>query len=391
MSSRSQRYWILLLGAIIALGPLTIDTYLPSLPTIQKDLSTTATAVQLTISAYFIGLAISQLVWGWITDRFGRRRPLLTGMLLYSAASFACAFAPNIGVLIGARVVQALGGAAGVVIVRAIVRDLWSGRDIARVMSSLILVMGVAPVVAPSLGGALLAAFGWRAIFVLLGAAGALAFALVSLSLTETASDGEKSESALRAAGRVLTDRTFLAYALSGSFSMAGIFCYISGAPFVFIDIYELSPTWFAVLFGANAAGFVIASQINRVLLQTRDHINLLRAALVCTVVSGTGLAWAGWAVAPLWLLLPVLFLYMSTIGFTLPNTTAAAMDPHGPRAGIASALLGTLQYGIAALSSAGTSAFAQTTPRPMVNAMLLNAVLAISCLLIAPRRTPVI
>jgi len=183
----------LLLGAIIALGPLTIDTYLPSLPTIQKDLSTTATAVQLTISAYFIGLAISQLVWGWITDRFGRRRPLLTGMLLYSAASFACAFAPNIGVLIGARVVQALGGAAGVVIVRAIVRDLWSGRDIARVMSSLILVMGVAPVVAPSLGGALLAAFGWRAIFVLLGAAGALAFALVSLSLTETASDGEKS------------------------------------------------------------------------------------------------------------------------------------------------------------------------------------------------------
>lgn len=387
MPSRPHRYWILLLGAIIALGPLTIDAYLPSLPAIQSDFGTTATAVQLTVASYFVGLAISQLVWGVISDRMGRRRPLLAGLLLYSVASFACAFSPNIGVLIGARVIQALGGAAGVVIVRAIVRDLWSGRDIARVMSSLILVMGVAPVVAPSLGGALLAAFGWRAIFVMLGSAGAVLFVLVTMTLGETATTGTRTEPPLQAARKVLSHRTFMAYGLAGSFAMAGIFCYISGAPFVFIDVYELSPAGFAILFGVNAAGFIIASQINRVLLRTRDHINVARGAMLTTVVVGIGLAWAGWDTEPLWVLLPLLFLYMSMIGFTLPNTTAAAMDPMGERAGIASAILGTMQFGIAALSSAATSAFSQATPRPMANAMLINAALALACLLIAPSR----
>jgi DHA1 family bicyclomycin/chloramphenicol resistance-like MFS transporter len=386
IDASSHRYWILLLGAIIALGPLSIDAYLPSLPSIQRDLATTTSAVQLTIASYFVGLAASQLLWGLISDRFGRRRPLLVGLLLYGGGSFVCALAPDIHVLIAARVLQALGGAAGVVIVRAVVRDLWSGRDIARVMSLLILVMGVAPVVAPSLGGAVLAAFGWRAIFYMLGIAAALLFALVAVSLRETRPDRAGAEKPLRAGLGVVTDRVFLSFALAGSFAMAGVFCYIAGAPFVFIEIYGLSPAAFAVLFGVNAAGFVAASQINRVMLRTRDHVGVGRAAMVFTLVVGVGVAWAGWAVAPLWVLLPLLFLYMSSIGFTLPNTTAAAMDPHGARAGMASAVLGTMQYGTAALASAATGAFADSTARPMATAMLATAAVAVLCGFIAPR-----
>lgn len=384
-STTSQRYWILVLGAIIALGPLSIDAYLPSLPSIQHDLGTTKSLIQLTISAYFVGLATSQLAWGLISDRYGRRIPLLVGLSIYGAASFVCALAPQIGVLIAARVLQALGGAAGVVIVRAVVRDLWSGRDIARIMSLLILVMGVAPVAAPSLGGAILAVFGWRAIFYMLGTAAAALFVMVAVSLRETKPAGIAAERPVRAGVRVLGDRTFLAYALAGSFAMAGVFCYIAGTPFVFIDIYGLSPSAFAVLFGVNAAGFVLASQLNRFLLRKHGHIQLGRAALVFTVVVGAATAWAGWVGAPLVVLAPLLFLYMSSIGFTLPNTTAAAMDPHGARAGMASAILGTMQYGLAAIASAATSAFAQDSSRPMTTAMLATAALAVVCGLLAP------
>ena len=298
----------------------------------------------------------------------------------------ACAVAPNVTVLIGARTLQALGGAAGVVIVRAIVRDLWSGRDIARVMSSLILVMGVAPVVAPTMGGALLAAFGWRSIFIMLGSAGTLLLILVATTLRETGEVTRTPERPLRAAKLVLTDRTFLAYTLAGSFAFTGIFCYVTAAPFVFIDVYGLSPGAFAVLFGVNAAGFVAASQLNRLLLRTRDHISVARGATVAMLVFGVGLAWAGWAVAPLVVLLPLLFLCMSNIGVILPNTTAAAMDPHGARAGMASALMGTAQFGLAAVSAGLMGAFPHDSPRPMANGMLLAAALALACLLVAPR-----
>lgn len=381
----SHRGWILLLGALIALGPLSIDAYLPSLPAIQRDLDTTSGAVQLTIASYFVGLAGGQLLWGLITDRLGRRRPLLVGLLLYSAASFVCALAPDVTVLIAARALQALGGAAGVVIVRAIVRDLWSGRDIARVMSLLILVMGVAPVVAPSLGGALLAMSGWRAIFVLLGGAALVLFAVVSVTLRETLS-APAVERPLRAISRVMSDRTFLCFGLAGSFGMAGLFGYIAGAPFVFIEIYGLSPVAFAVLFGVIAAGFIAASQVNRMLLRARDHIAVARAALVFTLATGAALVWAGWAAAPLWVLVPLVFLYVSSIGFTLPNTTAAAMDPHGDRAGMASAMLGTLQYSLAAVSAAAAGSFADGTARPMTAVMLVAAALAVGSLAIDPQ-----
>ncbi|MFT3767677.1 MAG: multidrug effflux MFS transporter [Minicystis sp.] len=264
----------LILGVLTALGPLSIDMYLPSLPTIQRELGTTASLTQLTLAAYFAGLGIGQLAYGPLTDRFGRKRPLYAGLALYVVASIACALSPSVYMLVALRFLQAVGGAAGQVVTRAVVRDLYVGAAAAQLLSRLILVMGVAPILAPLVGGWVLLFAGWRAIFATLAVLGLGCLVLMITLLPETATARTPSLDVghigrnLRELSR---DRSFMAYTLTGAFSQAGMFAYISGSPFVLIELFHVSPQRYGWIFGANAFGLIAGSQINHRLLARRS------------------------------------------------------------------------------------------------------------------------
>jgi MFS transporter, DHA1 family, multidrug resistance protein len=361
---------ILLLGAVVALAPLSIDLYLPALPAIQAHYGASAASAQLTLSTYFLGLAFGQLVYGPVSDRIGRRAPLLFGLALYVLAALGCAAAPNVDSLIALRLLQALGGCAGMVIVRAVVRDLYPPQEMARVLSSLMLVMGIAPILAPMVGGLIFVAFGWQATFLSLALYGSLVFLLVHQRLRETlhtAGDPLQFGVILRSYGRMLRHRRFMGYALAGGVAQAGLFAYIAVSSFVFIGIYQLSPTAYGLLFGLNAFGLILGSQLNNRLLRRMRSEWVLRRALEVYAASGLLLllcASTGWG-GFVGIVVP-LFICISALGFTFPNSTAVALAPFGDRAGLAAALLGTLQYGLAALASAGLAQLHDGTPVPM-------------------------
>jgi len=335
MASTTQRPSTLrltiILGCLAAFGPLSIDMYLPSLPTLAQEFRTDTAAAQLTLSIFFIGLAFGQALYGPITDRFGRKRPLLVGCALYTLASVACVLAPSIEALVVLRLLQALGGCAGMVISRSVVRDLFDEHESARIYSFLILVMGIAPITAPLLGGQLLALFGWRSIFWLLGTFGLICLLMVAFGLPESLpADRRNRAGVLQALGvyvQLLADRRFVSYALTGGFLTAGMFAYISGSPFVVIELYGVSPQQYGWIFGANALGLIIASQLNRWLLERYRGDTILFATLavaaaasvVLVLVAALGLGGlAG-------LLLP-LFICIASVGLVGPNTAAAAM-----------------------------------------------------------------
>ena len=347
---------ILLLGAIIALAPMSIDLYLPALPTLQQALGGTAAQGQLTLSVYFLGLAMGQLIYGPVSDRIGRRKPLYFGLALYALAALGCTLATDINSLIALRFLQALGGCAGMVIVRAVVRDLYTPQDMARVLSMLLLVMGVAPILAPLIGSWVFVAFGWQAVFGVLVAYGLACLIMPASSLPEPlARPGEALEfmRVLKGYGRLLRHRRFMGYALSGGIAQASLFAYIAVSSFVFIDFYALSPTQYGLLFGVNAFGLILGSQINNWMLTRYRAERVLRSALIAyssfgvvlALVVITGLGGLPGVLIPLWCCI-------ASLGFTFPNSTAAAMAPFGDRAGMAAALLGTLQYGLAAIAS---------------------------------------
>jgi len=347
---------ILLLGAIIALAPMSIDLYLPALPTLQQALGGTAAQGQLTLSVYFLGLAMGQLIYGPVSDRIGRRKPLYFGLALYALAALGCALATDINSLIALRFLQALGGCAGMVIVRAVVRDLYTPQEMARVLSMLLLVMGVAPILAPLIGSWVFVAFGWQAVFGVLVAYGLGCLIMAAKYLPETlARPGEALEfmRVLKGYGRLLRHRRFMGYALSGGIAQASLFAYIAVSSFVFIDFYALSPTQYGLLFGVNAFGLILGSQINNWMLTRYRAERVLRGALIA--YSGFGVVLAMVVIADLGglpgVLIP-LWCCIASLGFTFPNSTAAAMAPFGDRAGMAAALLGTLQYGLAAIAS---------------------------------------
>ncbi len=367
---------ILVLGAVVAIGPLSIDLYLPAFPRLQTYFGTDAAAVQFTLAAFFAGIALGQLLYGPISDRFGRRIPLMLGLGGYSLASLACAMSHTIEVLVFWRFVQAMTGCAGMVIARAVVRDLCSPQEMARVLSLLVLVMGVAPILAPFVGSVALTWFDWPAMFVLLALFGALCTVLVALVLPESL-DLHRRERALSLGSalvnyrHVLTHRRFMGYALSGGVAQAGMFAYISASSFVFIEGYGLSSQQFALLFGANAFGLILASQINRAMLARFRAQNVLgyalgtysMSALVMSVMAVTGAGGVWGVIPPLWLCL-------ACLGFTFPNSTAAAMAPFGDRAGTASAMMGTMQFGIAGLVSAAVGHFGGHGAVPMAVVM---------------------
>ncbi len=348
---------LLLLSALIAFAPLSIDMYLPGLPTIAAEFGAPTAAAQFTLSSFFIGLALGQAFYGPLADRYGRKPPLYAGLTLYIIASIGCVLAPDLGTLTLLRFVQAVGGCAGIVIARAIVRDCWDAHTAARVFSLLMLIMGLAPILAPLLGGWILWLAGWRTIFVLLALFGLGCWIAVWRLLRETRpADTIASASighALRIYRDLLGDRRFTGYVLAGGLAHAGMFAYITGSPHVFIEVYGVPAQQFGWLFGLNAVGLIASTQVNRHLLRRYAADTILRRANRATAALGLGLvtvAAAGWGGLPLLLLM--LFGYSVSLGFTAPNAMANALAYQGQRAGSASALLGTLQFGIATVAS---------------------------------------
>jgi DHA1 family bicyclomycin/chloramphenicol resistance-like MFS transporter len=371
---------IVLLGSLTAIAPMSIDMYLPSFPVLATALDTDAAAVQRTLSVFFIGLALGQLVYGPVSDRVGRRLPLLAGLALYTAASVGCALAGSIGQLVVWRGLQALGGCAGVVMARAVVRDTFGPREQARVLSSLLLVMGVAPILAPLLGGWLLDLVGWRAIFCVLVGFGAATWIAVYRGLPDTDPAARATRlmpaDVLAAFGRVARDPRFGRHAITGGLGQCVLFAYIAGAPFLYIETLGLPASAFAAVFGVNATGLIAASQLNRALLRRVEPAVLLRRALALQVVACAVLTAVAWRAVPGLVAVggPVL-LAVLLLGFILPNATALALAPFDRDAGTASALLGCAQYGMSGLATLGITMAFDGTPRPMAIAMTVFAV----------------
>lgn len=356
--SRGQRLTlIVVLGGLIALGPLTIDMYLPALPTITADLMTTSSTIQLTLTGTLVGLALGQLVIGPLSDALGRRRPLLVGTAVHVLASAAIIIAPNVTVLGALRVLQGVGAAAGAVIALAVVRDLFTGRAAATLLSRLILVMGVAPVVAPTLGGYLLTVTSWRGVFAFLAVYGLIIIPLTARTLRETL-PVERRRSAgvrqtLRTYGGLFHDRVFVGLILVAGLAMAGLFGYVAGSSFVFQEEYGLNQQQFGLVFGAGAVWLIAATQLNAYLLRRFEPRVLLLAAVIGGTVSGlvlltlaaTGVGGIVGILVPMW---AALF----SVGLALPNAPALALARHGDAAGTAAALLGAVQFGVGAIVS---------------------------------------
>ncbi|KAF1310723.1 Bcr/CflA family drug resistance efflux transporter [Pseudomonas sp. SG-MS2] len=381
---------VLILGALSAFGPLAIDFYLPAFPAMAQAFATDEKHVQTTLAAYFLGLSLGQLAYGPMADRFGRRKPLLFGVALFTLASLACAYAPNLDTLILARFVQALGGCAGMVLSRAIVSDKCDPVASAKVFSQLMLVMGLAPILAPMLGGVLVNLAGWQSIFLTLSLFSAACLVAVGLGLPESLPahmPRQPLSGALRQYLRLLADRTFFGHALTGGIAIAGMFAYIAGSPFVFIKLYGVPAEHYGWLFGTNAAGFILVAQINARLLAKRGPAFLLvRAVWLYLVAALALLAVAALRPAELWPLLVPLFICIASLGCIIPNASACAMSGQGARAGSASALMGCLQFSVAAGAAALVSLLHDGSAVPMALVISLCGALVVSVALLTRR-----
>ena len=372
----------LLLGALIAFPSLSIDMYLPAFPSIQAYFNTGAGQVQRTLAVFSVGFALGQLFFGPLSDRLGRKGPLIGGIVLYLAGVLGALFAPNIEVFTVARLVQALGGCAAALIGRAIVRDLFHEREAARVFSILMLIMGLAPILAPLIGGQLLIFTGWRGIFVLLLVFATISLAAVVFTLPESLPRGRRETRGLGAVftvyGGLLSNHKFRGYSLSMAFASSAMFTYITGSPFVFIRLHGVPPQYYGLLFGSNALGLIACSQFNRYLLRRHSDTVILRRALAVMAVASVCLGLAGWLdLGGLPGLMAPLFVCISCLGFILPNATAAAMSRSGGHAGSAAALLGSMQFATASSGSALVSALENGTAFPMCGTIMVMVLIA--------------
>lgn len=348
---------VLTLGALSAFGPLCLDMYLPSLPELPAALHSTAGAAQLSLSACIVGLAGGQLVAGPLSDRFGRRAPLLIGVALFTVVSALCAVVTSMPLLIVLRVLQGAGGAAGIVIGRAVVTDLYSGKAAAAYFSTIAAINGMAPILAPVIGGQVLRLGSWRLVFWVLAGIGLAITALAAAVLRETLPAHRRGRhglaGTLRSFRTVLSDRRYVGYVVAGTAVMAAMFGYISTSPFVLQDGFGLSPQQFSLCFAVNALGIVSASQVSRVLLRrSADPVALLTAGIGQAGVGALALLLAtlfGWG---LWPILVAMFVMVSAVGLVAPNSSALSMDLHREVAGAASALYGLTQFGLAAVTS---------------------------------------
>jgi DHA1 family bicyclomycin/chloramphenicol resistance-like MFS transporter len=345
------------LGGFVAIGPLTIDMYLPALPTITRELETTSAAVQLTLTGTLVGLAVGQLVIGPLSDAIGRLRPLLAGTALHVLASLLVLIAPNLAVLGALRVLQGVGTAAGAVIALAIVRDLYEGRAAATMLSRLFLVLGAAPVLAPTIGGELLRFTSWRGIFAFLAVYGVLIIAVGARTLRETLPPERRQSSGVRGTLRgyrsLFRDRVYVGLVLVAGLTMAGLFSYVSGSAFVYQGEFGLDEQQFGLLFGAGAFWLIGATQLNPILLRRWSPQRLLVAGTVAGALAGVALlVLASSGTGGLPAVAGSLWAVLFACGLALPNAPALALSRHGEAAGTAAALLGAVQFGVGALVS---------------------------------------
>ncbi|GID26201.1 Bcr/CflA family drug resistance efflux transporter [Paractinoplanes brasiliensis] len=385
-----------MLGFLTALGPLTIDMYLPALPTITTDLHSTEAAVQLTLTGTLLGLALGQLLVGPLSDAAGRRIPLLAGVGVHVLASVLCVVAPNLAVLGTLRVAQGLGAAAASVVAMAIVRDLFSGLAAARLFSRLMLVVGVAPILAPTIGGVVLNWTSWRGVFVVLTVAAVAIMTATALILPETLPverrRGGGVAGTLRDYGRLFTDRAYVGLILVAALAFSALFAYVSGSSFVFQEEYGMSEQQFAYVFAGGAIGLIGATQFNVRLLRRWQPVQILGGALIAGAVFGvifllfaiTGIGGLAGVLIPLWLVLAM-------VGLAMPNAPALALSRHGEAAGTAAALLGAVQFGVGALAAPlvgvlGNSSLAMA----IVVAGTMVASVAVLRVVVRPKQLPV-
>jgi DHA1 family bicyclomycin/chloramphenicol resistance-like MFS transporter len=383
---------IFVLGLLSAIGPFSIDMYLPGFPAIAKDLHTTVAHVSLSLSSFFIGISAGQFLYGPLLDRFGRKRPLYIGLCIYFVASMGCAMAASADALIVLRLLQALGGCVGMVASRAMVRDLFAVSENAKIFSLLMLVVGVSPIIAPTLGGYITASFGWKYIFIVLTIMAACILAAVYFILPESKQPDKnfslKPKPIVNSFLGVLKEPQFYTYALTGSIASAGLYAYIAGSPYVFMELFKVSEKQYGWIFALIAMGLIGASQLNSVLLKTYKSEQIIKAALLCQTVTGI-LLFTGTIFGFLELFSTIffIFLFLCCQGFTFPNSSALSMAPFSKNAGSASALMGALQMGIGAFTSATVSFLSNHTAYPMTGVMATCALLSFSVLTIGSRR----
>jgi DHA1 family bicyclomycin/chloramphenicol resistance-like MFS transporter len=381
MKSESRRTFerIFILGWLSAIGPFSIDMYLPGFPAIARDLETTVPHISLSLSSFFIGISLGQFIYGPLLDRFGRKRPLIVGLVIYAIASIGCLLASSANMLIAMRFLQALGSCSGMVASRAMVRDLFHVKDNAKVFSLLMLVVGVSPIIAPTLGGYVTATIGWRYIFLILTILALFILTLVIFGLEE--SKGPDPGYSLKPATivghflSVFRDPQFYTYAFTGAVASSGLYAYIAGSPSVFMEIYKVTERQYGWIFALVAMGLIGASQLNTVLLKVHKSEQIIQVALFCQATTGLLLffgAALNWL--DLFSTIFLIFIFLCCQGFIFPNSSALSLAPFGHKAGSASALLGGIQMSIGAGTSALVSFLHNYTALPMTGVMALCA-----------------
>lgn len=391
MSKKTYFFLILILGSLTALGPFSIDMYLPGFPAIAKDLHTTAAKVSLSLSGFFIGISLGQLLYGPLLDRFGRKNPLFIGLIVYIIASAGCAFATSINALILLRVIQAVGSCAATVASVAMVRDLFPVKDNAKVFSLLLLVVGVSPMIAPTVGGYVTAAFGWQSVFIILCGMGVAILIATFLWLPDSYKPDKtislKPKPILLNFWTVLREPQFYTYSFTGAIAFAGLFAYVAGSPLVFMEVFHTDEKVYGWIFAFLSVGFIGSSQLNTMFLRKYKSEQIINAALICqVVVSLTFLFVALSGMLTLPITIGFLFLFLCGIGYTYPNAAALSLAPFTKNAGSASAMMGAIQMGMGTLISVAISLFEVPSAVPMIAAMTCSAILALSVLLIGRR-----
>ena len=389
---KNRSLLIFILGLLSAIGPFSIDMYLPGFPTIAAGLHTTVDKVSYSLSSFFIGICVGQLLCGPLLDRFGRKKPLLIGLVLYILASVACSLSKSVESLISFRFIQALGGCVGMVAPNAIVRDVFPVNENAKVFSLLILILGVSPILAPTVGSYVVANLGWQVVFIILAIVSIIIFLMVIKWLPESkAADPSfslKPTSILQGYRKVLKERQFTTYALSGAIASAGLFAYLAGSPFVFMQLYNVSEQQYGLIFAFIAAGLIGCSQLNNRILRKFDSTQILKVVLLSQSLIGILLiAGIAFDLISLYGIIILMLLFLSCQGFTFPNAAALAMAPFTKGAGSASALMGALQMVFGALASALVGLLFNGSAVPMASIMAFCAVSGSIILLIGHRR----
>ena len=391
--NKRKRFWlILILGLLSAIGPFSIDMYLPGFPAIANDLNTSVDHVSYSLSSFFIGICIGQLICGPLLDRFGRKRPLYVGLLIYILASLGCAISHSIGLLVAFRFLQALGGCVGMVAPRAVVRDVFPVEENAKIFSLLVLVLGVSPIIAPTAGSYIVTAFGWHAVFVVLAIITAILLVAVVFFLPESKQPDPTysllPKPIINNFMAVIREPQFYTYALAGGIASAGLFAYLSGSPFLFMELFGVTEKQYGWIFALIAMGLISSSQLNNLLLKKYTSEAIIKVTLLLQSIIGVlllvGTA-AGWL--ELYSTVFLMFLFLSCQGFTFPNSSALSMAPFSKGAGSASALMGALQMGLGAMASALVGALNNGTAIPVTAVMAACALLGFAILAIGQKK----